>query len=380
MRDPVHHPTPAERERPRAVALGYVARRFPIFVSVWFLGLAACGAPTSTNDRGGSSRVPVSPASAAGSGSATPVSLTSCTQMNQTAPCRCGAMPGRQVCNGASWGVCECAADVPGGATADLEGNGRSDIKFAWQRTPTGGADVGGCLPGDYEGNFGGIYWSYIATLAPIDDLAVPIANIDLPDQPSGFHFTVAPAQGGETVLKIKGVMNGTADLTFPFTADLDGELDCKSKTFTANMSNGTYSVLIEGLVAQTFLGLMHGRYDVHTHTFVDGDWDVWEISGQPPGTQAPALPRDFKRDGFGGYGTWAAALPTDTKDPKIIACPTNYSCASGPLGPNKLLCNSLLGPPGCTTDADCDGEFPGAHVSCLKATAFSTCLMECKP
>ena len=65
----------------------------------------------------------------------------------------------------------------------------------------------------------------------------MPIANIDLPDQPSGFHFTVAPAQGGETVLKIKGVMNGTADLTFPFTADLDGELDCKSKTFTANMS-----------------------------------------------------------------------------------------------------------------------------------------------
>jgi hypothetical protein len=260
-----------------------------------------------------------------------------------------------------------------------LQGNQRTDITFVWERTETG-ADVGGCLPGDYEGTFGGIYWSYIATLAPIEDLAVPIANIALPGEPSGFHFTVEPAEGGETVLKIKGRMDGTADGVFPFNSALEGELDCRTKRFTARMIAGMYSVLIDGLVAQQFVGVMSGNYDVRTHTLVDGEWDVWETSGVPSGTQAPMLPREFDRDGFGGYGTWSAALPTNLSDPKVIACPTDFECAQGPLGPNKLLCNWLLGPPGCLTAADCDMEFPGRGVTCLKATAFSTCMLECRP
>jgi hypothetical protein len=277
------------------------------------------------------------------------------------------------------WGACECAASGGGPASGNLRGNQRTDITFAWQRTATS-ADVGGCLPGDYEGTFGGIYWSYIATIAPIEKLAVPVANLALPGEPSGFHFTVEPAEGGETVLAIKGRMDGTADAAFPFMAALEGELDCRTKQFSARMSQGTYSVLIDGLAAQQFVGSMWGHYDVRTHTFVDGEWDVWEVSGMPPGRQAPMLPREFDRDGFGGFGTWAAALPTDTKNPKIGACPTDFDCGPGPLGPNKLLCNSLLGPPGCVTDADCDAQFPGAGVTCLKATAFSTCLQECKP
>jgi hypothetical protein len=290
-------------------------------------------------------------------------------------------MRGRQVCDGARWGVCECApaGSSSGGAALNLEGNNRSDIHFVWDKTMAS-ADLGGCLPGDYEGTFGGIYWSYIATIAPISELAVPIANIDLPDQPSGFHFTVEPAQGGETVLNIKGEMHGTADLTFPFTADLTGQLDCKTKTFTAQMMNGKYSVLVEGLAAQMFTGVMSGRYDSRTHTFVEGNWDVWETSGTPPGTPAPSLPRDFKRDGFGGYGTFAAALPTNLMDPQLGACPQNFSCDKGPLGPNKYLCSSLLGAPGCNTDADCDAEFPNTGVDCLKTSTFSTCIKECKP
>jgi hypothetical protein len=342
------------------------------------VGSFACGTPASSSERG------AAPSNALNAASTdNPLAPSAhCGQMNATQPCRCASAPGRQVCNGDVWGACECASSAPAGANAsvDLAGNARTDIKFSWAQTPPNGDQVGGCLPGDYEGNFGGLYWSYIATLAPIDGLAVPIANIDLPDAPSGFHFTVMPAEGGETVLKIKGQMDGTADLTFPFSADIEGQLDCKTKQFSAQMLNGTYSVLIQGLVAQQFIGVMHGTYDVHTQTFVNGDWDVWETSGMPPGTQAPMLPRDFDRDGFGGYGTWAAALPTDLSNPKIVACSSDYACDSGPLGPNKFLCSSLLGPPGCSTDADCDAQFPGAGVSCLMATAFSTCLMECRP
>lgn len=268
---------------------------------------------------------------------------------------------------------------MAGPAAVNLEGNNRTDIHFVWEKTPAS-ADPGGCLPGLYEGTFGGIYWSYIATLAPIEDLAVPIANLELPGAPSGFNFTVEPAQGGETVLKIKGVMNGTADLVFPFKADIVGELDCKTKTFVAQMQNGTYSVLLEGVGAQQFVGVMSGKYDVRTHTFVEGNWDVWETSGVPPGTQAPALPREFTRDGFGGFGTWAAALPTDLTDPKLAPCPMNFTCTHGPLGPNKFLCSSLLGPPGCVSDVECDAQFNSGTVACLQTSVFSACLEECKP
>ena len=315
---------------------------------------------------------------AAGSASDPAALAASCAQANLTQPCRCGTLSGRQVCDGRAWKACECTATT-GAPGVSFEGNNRTDIHFVWEKTATN-TELGGCLPGNYEGTFGGIYWSYIATLAPIEDLAVPIANIDIPGEPSGFRFSVEPAQGGETVLQIKGQMVGTADLTFPFSANLEGELDCKTKTFQARMYGGKYSVLVEGLVAQDFLGIMNGQYDVRTHTFVNGAWDVWETSGVPPGRQAPALPREFDRDGFGGFGTWSAALPTNLTDPQLAACPPDYTCDSGPLGPNKYLCSWLLGPPGCTSDAECDSHFPIEHVGCLQTTAFSTCLKECKP
>ncbi|MET0387757.1 MAG: hypothetical protein ABW321_17430 [Polyangiales bacterium] len=352
-------------------------RVFSIILGICLATSAACGSePQQTPLRG-----------AAGNGSA-PVgipnnadgSLSSCTQLNQTRACTCGSMPGRQVCDGAAWQTCECAA--PGGSGSNgltLDGNNRTDLQFVWEKTATS-EDLGGCLPGKYEGTFGGIYWSYIATLAPISELAVPIANLDIPGEPSGFHFTVEPAQGGETILKIKGEMVGTADLVFPFDADLEGELDCKTKTFQARMINGVYSVLIEGLVAQQFVGVLNGSYDVRTQTFINGQWDVWETSGMPPGRQAPMLPREFARDGFGGFGTWSAALPTDLSSPQLTGCPTDYACGSGPLGPNKYLCQSLLGVPGCTTDAECDLHFPGDSVKCLQTSLFATCLKECKP
>jgi hypothetical protein len=145
-------------------------------------------------------------------------------------------------------------------------------------------------------------------------------------------------------------------------------------------MTSGLYSVLIDGLVAQHFDGVMSGKYDVDTHTFINGAWDVWEISGTPPGRPAPMLPRVFDRDGFGGFGTWAAALPTNPNDPTIAGCPTDYACQAGPLGPNKLLCTSIVGVPGCTSNMDCDAHFPGDQINCLQTSSFSTCIKECKP
>jgi len=335
------------------------------------LCIAACGGERAVDSRGGAS-----PASSPNNG----VDLSSCAQPNLTRACSCSGRPGRQVCDGTVWAACECAdgTSVSAGGV-QLDGNNRTDITFEWERTEAS-SELGGCLPGKYEGTFGGLYWSYIATLAPIHGLAVPIANIDIPGEPSGFFFTVEPAEGGETVLKIKGQMVGTADLTFPFTATVEGELDCKTKTFNAFMKGGKYSVLIDGLAAQYFDGVMSGKYDVETHTFINGEWDVYEHSGMPPGRPAPMLPRVFDRDGFGGFGTWSAALPTDLADPTLGPCPTDYACQPGLLGPNKHLCSSLLGAPGCTSDAECDLHFPGEDIACLQTSTFATCVRECRP
>lgn len=303
-----------------------------------------------------------------------------CPQRNLTQACQCGGQAGRQVCADNGWLTCECSLDGTGGNVTipSFEGNNRSDITFEWERTPASETDRS-CLPGDYEGNFFGEYWSVLTAFGGMP-FSVPVANTDLPGAPSGFHFTMEPAQGGETIQRVRGEMDGVADLAFPFKAQIEGSLDCKTGVFTARLYDGSYSVLADGLLPQKFEGVMSAVYDKRTHTFVDGDWDVAESTAMPPGMLAPTLPRTYARDGYGGFGNWASGLVRDPNDPTLTPCPTNYTCGQGPLGPNKLLCNGLLGTPTCVTDADCDTLFPGEGVLCLKASAFSLCLRECKP
>jgi hypothetical protein len=312
-----------------------------------------------------------------------------CGQDNLTEACSCGDRGGRQVCLAGAWSGCECA-DAPanggGGASGaglgaggsslpTFAGNLRTDITFAWQSTAVPVAD-GSCPPGQYEGNLQGWYWSILAP----GGLAVPITNVDFPGAPSGFHFELSPAQGGEITQAVKGEVDGLADALFPFKAQILGELNCRTGSFTGHLSSGTYSILTPGLLPQNFDGVMSAHYDKRTHTFVNGIWDVKETSATPPGTLAPFLPRDFARDGFGGAGEFAAALPTDVKDPALTTCPANFTCGPHLLGPNKLLCNNAFGTPTCVTDADCNTQFPGEGVLCLKASLFSLCVRECKP
>lgn len=341
--------------------------------------LGACSSESSTGRRASPS-AGVGGAGAGGTGASGALPGGACPQLHRTQPCTCSdGERGSQSCEAQlTWSACECAASS-GLIVPNFEGNRRTDITFEWERTATS-SDLGGCLPGEYEGTFGGLYWSYLATLAPIEDLFVPVANIAIPGEPSGFKFTVMPAEGGETVLRIEGRMDGLADGLFPFNSALEGQLDCTTKTFTANIIGGQYSILADGLLPQSFDGVMWGTYDVKTHTIVSGEWDVRETTGVPPGTLAPMLPREFDRDGFGGYGTWAAALPTDLSDPSLITCPSQGVCGPGPFGPNKLLCGDGFGPPVCAVQADCDSFLPGAGSLCLAAGALSNCFVECKP
>jgi len=310
-----------------------------------------------------------------------PALTGACAPDNSTASCLCEGRGGRQVCIAGAWSTCECTTVLAGGgadgggAGGVPPGNERTDITFDWQSTAQPVQD-GTCPPGLYEGNFQGIYWS---ALDPTH-IGLPITNVDLPGAPSGFHFVLEPAEGGETIQRVTGEIDGLADLLFPFKAKLEGQLNCRSGVFSGKLFDGSYSILADGFLPQRFDGVASAKYDKRTHTFVNGSWDVRETSAVPPGTLAPSLPRDFNRDGFGGFGDFAAALPTDLSDPNLKACPASFTCGPSVLGPNKLLCNGALGTPACATDADCNVHFPGEGVLCLKASLFSLCVRECKP
>lgn len=315
-----------------------------------------------------------------------PAATGACSPESLTQACSCGLQSGRQTCLQGQWSACECASatlgGVPtstgdaGGGSAPLSfpGNDRSDITFSWNGVAPPGND-GSCPPGTYEGNLEGVYYS-ILNPTPI---GLPIANFDLPGQPSGFHFELAPAAGGETIQKVKGEVNGLADALFPFKAQVDGELNCRTATFTGTLHDGSYAILVDGLLPQKFEGVASAKYDKRTHTFINGSWDVAETTATPPGKLAPTLPRDLARDGYGGSGDFAGALPTDPSDPNLTPCPGGLTCGQGPLGPNKALCINALGAPTCTTDADCNLSFPGENIPCLKASLFSICIRECK-
>ena len=307
---------------------------------------------------------------------------------NATMSCVCGARPGRQICLAGVWSACDCedpGISSPGGSggtgsvgpmtsAPSFEGNLRTDITFDWAGLDSP-VDNGECPPGRYEGNFQGIYNSIYSA-----GVIWPVANLDLPGLPSGFYYDLSPAAGGELTQKLTGQVDGLADLVFPFTLLIDGELNCRTGKAKARLYDGTYSILVDGVVPQFFEGEATADYDKRTKTFVRGVWEVWETSSLTQGKKAPSLPRDFLRDGFGGYGRFSAAFPTDLKDPKVKPCPPNYGCGPAALGPNKLICNSLLGTPACLADSDCDAQFPGEGVACLNASLFSLCVRECRP
>jgi len=209
-----------------------------------------------------------------------------------TQQCMCDGMDvlsGRQVCTGEGWGSCECL--TPEQAVVEMQmviemqmqealfasdppGN-RSPNRFEWERTEATG---GSCEAGHYEGSFEGIYNAPIAFNAPI-----PVASV--PGTP-GLIFDLAKEGGGEVFNVSGGKMEGLANGFVPFSADIEGSLDCQTRKFEAMILNGKYTV---GIFDYLFEGPITADYDKLTHTMVNGTWNVVE----------PATP------GSGGMGSW---------------------------------------------------------------------------
>lgn len=151
-------------------------------------------------------------------------------------------------------------------------------VTFDWpQATTTSGT----CKAGRYHGSFIGIYSPSITVFpAPI-----PVAgDIDL---------TLTQSSTGEFFDITGGKVSGVADGLFPFSADVQGTLDCAAgKLVNGFLSKGVYIV---GVLPYAFEGPLTGNYDKLTQSFTNDDWTV----GEPTWT----TPRPI----YGGSGTWQA-------------------------------------------------------------------------
>ena len=190
-----------------------------------------------------------------------------CSTNNDTRACSCGAQHGRQTCDGVGWSDCECAGPgVDAGSSGATEPPGNSSPnRFDWQRT-----EPGTCEAGLYEGSFEGTYSSPAAFGFPI-----PVASFPtLPGEPASFRFRLERDDDGEFLVVTGGRLEGTANLTFPFSADIIGTLDCGTLEFDAMLVNGTYNVFGTDYF---FEGPLTGDYDKATHSFINGEWHVTE-------------------------------------------------------------------------------------------------------
>jgi hypothetical protein len=174
----------------------------------------------------------------------------------QVEACTCLAAPGAapvtgtRGCSGGLWLGCTCGASAPVTVQDD-------------------------CLAGRYEGDFSGFYSSGFAGGIPI-----PVVALDLSGKP-GLAFTLLKSDSGDqefaTYTVSDGYLEGEADGAFPIKGVITGTLDCKTKRFVGEL-DGSYSILLPlGLNEGTFKGPVTGEYDVATHSFKLGTWDVKE-------------------------------------------------------------------------------------------------------
>lgn len=217
-----------------------------------------------------------------------------CTTQYLTASCTCpdkGNIAGRQVCIASNWSACDCVAPVSVGnagtgatdtdaavggndgiVAGDPAGN-KSPSRFNWERTPF---ELGTCKAGHYVGYFEGWYGSPAAFTAPVPVWSVPGAD-GLP----GLEFWLEKIPGSGELFAINGgKIRGTADGLFPFTIDLTGTLDCKTKKFVGKLENGEYDVF--GTKYQ-FEGNATADYDKLQNKFITGLWDAKEPTSPFP-------------------------------------------------------------------------------------------------
>jgi hypothetical protein len=165
-------------------------------------------------------------------------------QEGQIQPCPCGAESGYQTCSDGAFGACECPIEP-------LDAG-------PYEEPST-------CAPGRYEGTFDGWAGFLIAS--------TPVSGIDFSGMPALVLDLQEPPPGAELFVVGNGFMKGNANGTFPFEANIQGQLDCSTQEFNGEV-RGSVQLLVDGIDNQ-FTGTMTAKYDVEQQAFVEGIWTV---------------------------------------------------------------------------------------------------------
>ncbi|MET0594081.1 MAG: hypothetical protein ABW133_15380 [Polyangiaceae bacterium] len=184
-----------------------------------------------------------------------------------------GSTGGSGGSTGGSGGSTGGSGPSDGGAGRPADAGVKPDVVFDWPETVPGLK----CKAGKYQGTFTGTY----ASSAAVIPLPVPVAG--------DINLTLVQTANGEVFEITNGKLSGTADLVFPFSADLIGKLNCKTSKLDPStaLKNGNY--IIFG-INFSFEGSFLGDYDKTIPAFVNGAWDVKE-------------PNPI----YGGTGVWTA-------------------------------------------------------------------------
>ena len=148
------------------------------------------------------------------------------------------------------------ASPGSGGTSGGSQRDSGSDVGFDWPESVPG---RGECKPGTYQGTFQCTYTD-------------PMGGNPFPSS-GPITLKLVQSQNGEFLEVRDGLLDGTANAVFILRANISGQLDCKTASFSGALTNGTYSGFF--IVNGTFEGPLRSQYDVLKFAFVGGTWEL---------------------------------------------------------------------------------------------------------
>jgi hypothetical protein len=146
---------------------------------------------------------------------------------------------------------------------ADLDPN----AKFDWPETAPGQAQ---CQAGTYVGTFG---------CSLFVDPSMPPPDGTPPDFSGPITLEFKKSADGEFLELANAKLDGSANDTLGFMADLNGKLDCSTLELTATLSNGVYGLGSPILLPTGDVnGTASGKLDLQTGQLT-GTWSLFSSS-----------------------------------------------------------------------------------------------------
>jgi hypothetical protein len=175
-------------------------------------------------------------------------------------------------------GATSSAGGVPIVSTAISEYDAR--VGFDWPESVSDGGTL--CQAGHYVGTF---TCNFVPALA--DGGQPPPGSPTTPFPVTGpVEIILTESQNGEFLEVSGGTLNGAAFIAITFTGKISGKLDCQTKQFEGQVTNGSFGIQ-PFPPGGYFQGPTSATYSAAGPALVNGTWQfsVQNVQGAPYGT-----------------------------------------------------------------------------------------------